>query len=245
MRRHGLQRMAVGIKGVGVWQASLRAGKAQLDLHHGMLSSDEQRRAARFKFPADRRRFIVARALLRRLLAAHTGTPPETLAFRYNRHGKPLLRGFRGLHFNLSHSGERAVYALCASAPVGVDIEYFNRDTRIEAVARRFFAPAEFAVLEKITPIRRRRAFFSLWTCKEAVVKANGKGLAFQLSAFEVIGAGNAKPVIGACTVPALRKANIATLNAGPRYAAAVACIPSNPHEPSVRRTAKSKPHRT
>src|SRR5687767_5343121 len=53
---------------------------------------EEARRAARLRFERDRRRFIVARARLRRLLADRLGLRPESLAFVYGKNGKPAVR---------------------------------------------------------------------------------------------------------------------------------------------------------
>lgn len=243
--RHGLRPLAARLDGVRVWRTSLHSGAVQLSRYLALLAVEEQARAARFRFAADRRRFIVAHARLRLLLAAYTGMTAAAITFRHNRHGKPLLYGFPRLHFNLSHSGERAVFAVSVGGAVGVDIEQCNGDTKFESVARRFFTPAEFDALQGIAASRRRRAFFALWTCKEAVVKANGKGLASQLSAFEIGGFSTAKPSVTRADDPVLRRASIGTLNAGPGYAAAVVRLPETRREPSARHSVKSKPRRT
>ena len=48
------------------------------------------------------------------------------------------------------------------------------------AIARRFFSPNEAAAVERDPSL-----FFSIWTAKEAVVKAIGGGLTIHLASFE------------------------------------------------------------
>src|SRR4051812_37838112 len=78
------------------------------------LSPAEHGRADRFRFARERRRFVVARARLRELLAARLGTAPESIEFTYGKKGKPALAGRfgrSGWRFNVSHCEELALYA--------------------------------------------------------------------------------------------------------------------------------------
>ena len=158
-----------------VWAFSLALEDAVLDSPALLLSEDEQARAARFRFERDRRRYVAARGGLRRLLARYTGTPPAALLFDYEPYGKPVLRG-GGLHFNLSHSGDRALCAVAARR-VGVDLEVIEPDRADGEAAALVFSPAENRALGALAGPARAEAFFSYWTFKEAFLKAEGLGL--------------------------------------------------------------------
>jgi 4'-phosphopantetheinyl transferase len=104
--------------------------------------------------------------------------------------GKPRLPG--GPSFNLSHSHGIAVVAIQESGEpleLGVDVEAPWRSTDYDAIARRFFAAPERDALDALEEDERRTRFFELWTLKEAVLKATGKGLRLPLSsvAFELV----------------------------------------------------------
>src|SRR2546429_10028806 len=80
-----------------------------------LLSDRERERARRFAFDPDRNRFIVARALLRQLLAARLGERPEAVALASGARGEPALGGRfapSAPRFNESHCTEQAAYAL-------------------------------------------------------------------------------------------------------------------------------------
>src|SRR4029077_4829579 len=75
-----------------------------------LLSDQERARAGRFAFEPDRRRFIVARALLRQLLAARLGVRPEAIELAAGARGKPGLAGRfspspLGVHVSPAHEG--------------------------------------------------------------------------------------------------------------------------------------------
>ena len=100
-------------------------------------------------------------------------TEPVTISYRYGEHGKPSIMGFPK-HFNLSHSGEYVVCAVC-DGEVGVDIQKWVPFK--ERTAERFFAPAEWKVLQNLPPAEHTEMFFRLWTRKEAYGKYTGQGI--------------------------------------------------------------------
>jgi 4'-phosphopantetheinyl transferase len=153
------------------------------------LCDAEQRRAARFRFDRDRRRFIVARARLRQLLAARLGVWPEAVEFAYGKNGKPGLAqryADSGWRFNVAHCDDVAVYAFSREGDVGIDIEAIRAIGEADAIAARFFSRREYAAYAALAPRDRPVGFLECWTRKEAIVKALGEGLSMPLNEFDV-----------------------------------------------------------
>lgn len=146
-----------------------------------VLSDEERRRAPRLTSPSARREFVTARALLRQLLAMHTGEPASTLQFATGPCGKPALRGSQDLHFNLSHS-HGAVLVAIASAEVGIDIERIEGTVDYDGVAEAMFSATEIGMLRSASASQRGAVFFSIWTRKEAYLKATGLGFSSDLA---------------------------------------------------------------
>jgi 4'-phosphopantetheinyl transferase len=154
-----------------------------------VLSDDERRRASRFVFDRDARRYIVARARLRQLLAARLGAPPESLEFAYGAHGKPALAqrfAGSGLCFNVSHCDDVAVFALSNGPAIGVDVEAIRVMSDADAIAARLFTRRENQAYRALDWRDKPLGFFNCWTRKEAFVKALGEGLSHRLDRFEV-----------------------------------------------------------
>lgn len=122
---------------------------------------------------------------LRRLLAGYLDAALDDVVLADATHGRPELAGAHGgrLRFNWSHSGDRALVAIARSVQPGIDLEHrARRGARDElALARRFFAPQEAQALAALPAQSRSSAFLQLWTVKEAVLKAQGRGLAYGL----------------------------------------------------------------
>ncbi len=163
---------------VHVWQVALDATASQLTGLWSLLSPDERERARQFHLARHSTRYIVSRGVLRRLLAAYLGVGADRLQFRYDAHGKPLLVASAGWHFNISHADDRALIAVTQLGPLGVDIERLRDMPSLEQLARLVCSPQETALFQHLSPSVRSRAFFSLWTRKEAYLKATGEGLA-------------------------------------------------------------------
>ncbi|MFN2595058.1 MAG: 4'-phosphopantetheinyl transferase superfamily protein [Actinomycetota bacterium] len=120
--------------------------------------------------------------VLREILGTLLARDPSGLTFEVGEHGRPSLVSNEGLDFNLSHSGGAIVIAVGVNVRVGVDVEDMSRSVDRSGLARRFFTEAEAERLSASDS----RAFFDLWTKKEAVVKAIGKGVSMSLGSFEV-----------------------------------------------------------
>ena len=160
-----------------IWRASLQMPGFQLRAFRQMLADDEISRAERFSFPADRDRFIIARGLLRTILAGYLNMKPEKIRFRFGSFGKPELAGDAiELSFSTSHSKGLALYAVTHGRKIGVDLEYISSGLKVDEIARQFF-PEEERLFKSPAHVRRE-IFFTLWTRMEAYLKAQGVGLA-------------------------------------------------------------------
>ena len=141
-----------------------------------LLSMDETTRARRFHFDRDRTRYVRARGFLRTLLGKACGLDPVDLVFETGAQGKPFLQN-HPLAFNLSHSRDLAVLALSPSGPLGIDIEFIDRQADISGLAETCLTPAERAVLEGLPKAAQAARFFAFWTAKEARMKLTGEGM--------------------------------------------------------------------
>lgn len=142
-----------------------------------VLAPDELGRAAAFSFDRDRRRFVVARALLRTLLGERLGLDARQVEIAYGPRGKPRLAREGTLRFSLSHSNGVAAIALCEGREVGIDVEALRDDLPAERLAQRFLpAPVASKVQSGAAPSRLRE-FFRGWVRQEAYAKGRGAGL--------------------------------------------------------------------
>jgi len=167
-------------------------------------------RAGRMRDERRRGQFLSSRAWLRVILGRYLGVDAESVRFTSTDRGKPSIVEGGDLCFSLSRSAGVALIAVTAGRTVGVDIERV-RGLDHDGLAGRFFSPAETASLRRMPEADRREAFFGLWVRKEAVVKASGAGIGDGLDHFDVRGT----RVAG--------RWSVATLDAGPGFAAAVA----------------------
>ncbi len=123
-------------------------------------------------------------AALHELLNYYTGST-QAIAIGHGAHGKPHALHPGSPHFSISHTGGLILLAFASAQELGVDIERTTRERPVITLAERFFTAAEAAALVRLPTAERLHAFSALWTCKEAVLKAVGRGLAFGLDRLE------------------------------------------------------------
>jgi 4'-phosphopantetheinyl transferase len=126
---------------------------------------------------------------LREVLAGYLGIPAEEVLLTDGAHGRPSLAAIHhsSVGFNWSHSGGHALIAVGRRIMPGIDLEQKRPRRRALALAERFFSADEATALAALPEAEQGAAFLELWTAKEAVVKAIGRGIAFGLDRFSVV----------------------------------------------------------
>lgn len=189
------------------------------------LSDDERARAGRLRSPRSAERFTVARGILRTLLGRYLACRPESLIFSHGPHGKPELAGGlqAGLSFNVSHSGGLAVFAIANGFEVGVDIEEVHPVSDLDATASIFLSPDELAEFEALPADAKLERFFTLWTCKEAVLKALGAG--FTAPVRDILGTFCQPDSQGTVQNVTFQNKRLTLLNPAQGFSGALACL--------------------
>jgi 4'-phosphopantetheinyl transferase len=142
------------------------------------LAPEELAHARSLERPAVRAAFVAGRDLLRALVSEWTGAPPAQVAVTRSAFGAPTLPDHPGAGCSISHSVKAAVVALRPAGAVGVDLEPHDRPfTDLPALLPLACSEAERAGLDGLDADILRVRFLTLWTAKEAALKALGLGL--------------------------------------------------------------------
>lgn len=172
---------------VHLWRIDLTDVASHTPRYTSLLTPEEQAEARR-RIGQVRDHFTIGRACVRVLLGNALGVDPREVTLTKGVHGKPETPAFRGrnISFNLAHSKNTLLIALRRKGAIGVDVEYFDRATDIMEVARANFTKSEVKVLAEADPKTRLQTFYRYWTRKEAIGKADGRGLLLPLASFDV-----------------------------------------------------------
>ena len=172
-----------------VWRLTLSSDRELFQTRRAVLSNEEMRRSDRLRKGRVQNQFVMGRWFLRTLLGKTLGLIPREVTIEMGAQGKLFTQavGERSVSFNVAHSKDTILVALCQQGAIGVDLE--DHDATVEAmgVAEAVFHPKEVARLAAYGNDRERlRAFYRCWTQKEAVAKADGRGMSLPFTCFEV-----------------------------------------------------------
>lgn len=184
--------MLAGTRTISLHALELRAADVP-DFDDAILTPSERLQVGRMAREDLRRRRRLTLSWLRRTLGERLGIAPEDVPLETGPHGKPFLADASGspstrLHFNLTHTDEHAWLAL-GEVPLGLDLESHGRvrSMDLDPIRRRFYAPAEQAALGRASGrAGQELEFLRIWTRKEALIKAVGRGLHCPLESFAV-----------------------------------------------------------
>jgi 4'-phosphopantetheinyl transferase len=159
---------------VHIWHISIEASARLVVFAGELLSPDEKARAARYHLERDRNRFIVSRMTLRLLLEQYLDQPADAIQFRMGDNKKPFVQSDIPFYYNVAHAGDKILIAVSDNI-VGIDVEHIDRELDTTDIATTCFSTKEqefvAASADSVT------AFYRLWTRKEALLKATGKGI--------------------------------------------------------------------
>ncbi len=161
------------------WRLMNDVSADEYDAAWAVLDEHERERAGRFVFAADRERFVVSHALVRRALSRLADVRPEAWRFVAQAFGKPTIDATQleeTLAFNMAHT-DGLVACAVARHEVGIDVESVERRIQPLEIASQFFSHRELLCLRECPEALRPLRFIELWTLKEAYVKALGTGL--------------------------------------------------------------------
>lgn len=141
------------------------------------------KQAARYQQVSDQLRCMLGKWLLKQALSREEGQTEGMLEqIRLDQYKRPYLEG--SIDFNISHSGNYAVCALSQESRLGIDIE------EIKAINLEDFklslSEKDWETIKNSDEMEQ--TFFKIWTRKEAVTKANGKGLGIPFDQIDIYG---------------------------------------------------------
>jgi 4'-phosphopantetheinyl transferase len=163
-----------------IWHI-LFGGKALLEQQFPPLPSEEEiAQAARFTHPELHQSYLKTRWAMRDILGHYLSVSPDQVQLRYAELGKPELipRAHElDLHFNLTHSGDGALFAVTLGTEIGIDMEKIGQKPRPVRLAKRYFTEEVVQQLGALNEQDQQITLLKLWTQYEAYKKAQGVGL--------------------------------------------------------------------
>lgn len=147
--------------------------------------SDELKKKLENCTDDDVKRTLAGRLLLERMIKRIYGK--ERFEIKYNKNGKPLCDF---CFFSISHSGDFAAVAV-SDNQVGVDIQISGGFKKREKYM--LFSPAEN---EFVNAKDSENRFYTLWTSKEAYIKAEG-GILSDAVKISLVSGGKFKEKLG------------------------------------------------
>ena len=173
-----------------IWRTRISDNTKYLNDYWNLLNRHEKNQAKSFYFIQDRHRYIITRAVIRKLLEGYLrNIQSKNILFQQTEYGKPYLChsiNSSNIKFNLSHSKDCIVYAFAKDIDIGIDIEYVNKDLIIDDIVEHCCSEQEQIELQKLLNDNKYAHFYKLWVIKEALVKAIGLGLSFDLSRIHI-----------------------------------------------------------
>ncbi|MDR3696120.1 4'-phosphopantetheinyl transferase superfamily protein [Mucilaginibacter sp.] len=155
-----------------IWRINIRSNSSLIQSLSTLQTRDELVKAGRFLHRHDSDRFIISRGAIKLIMGRYLNCKPALIEIKTGENKKPYIKD-SPLFYNLSHSGDWIILAVSDSA-IGIDTEMVSSTFGFSDVINEYFSPEESRFINEEKSTER---FFMLWTRKEALAKATGKGL--------------------------------------------------------------------
>ncbi|GEM_PF-3206913 len=120
----------------------------------------------------DRKRMLASRFLLGQLIEKYSMKNLTVNQIFYSKYGKPLLPG---AFVSISHSGDYTAVTLSNTKKVGIDVQKQEKVDFRDYES--FLTKEQIDDLYKGNEDQKIKYFFNIWTKKEAIMKADGRGM--------------------------------------------------------------------
>ena len=157
----------------------------QMNLAKSVLTQKEVERFYKYKVQNRRNDLLLSRVLFQIILCKLGISATDSFWVEPDSNGKPFAWSKQGqapFHINTSDTKGMIVWAVSRDAVLGCDVEFMGKDQ--DEIAKRHFAPQEVADYQALSGLDKKHRFFEIWTMKESVIKADGRGLAVALDSF-------------------------------------------------------------
>lgn len=154
----------------------------QFENYLRLLPGREQIKNKRFLKWEDQHAHLFGKLLLRSALIRYGFSEQALSLIQFNDHQKPYIEG--NVYFNISHAGKYVACAISEGIQIGLDVEQKIPQPNMSDF-RDIFSPAEWDYLNSAE--EKTDVFYKLWTRKESIIKANGKGLSIPLHEVDVL----------------------------------------------------------
>lgn len=136
----------------------------------------------KYRDEEDRLRGLSGKMLLKKLLIEMGYSKSVLCQVRPDQYNRPYLN--EEVDFNIAHSGEYVICTISRDTKVGVDIEQVKM-IDIDSFDMIFNNEERVKLKNSNNPIND---FYSIWSQKEAITKADGRGLGVSLHNIEING---------------------------------------------------------
>jgi len=135
-----------------------------------------QEKALKYRFEEDKLRSVVGKILLKNLLIEEGYQADILNHIEIDKYQRPFLNN--KIDFNISHSGDYVVCAISKNNRIGIDIEKIVPLNILDFE----YVLTKDELRQLLSDPDALNQFYAIWTKKEAVMKANGKGLEIEFT---------------------------------------------------------------
>ncbi len=142
-----------------------------------ILNINERKRLEKKYFNSDKKRYAISYIYLRYILSYYYPTiSKEEWVFDYSPFGKPFIKNKlpEPVYFNMSRTKNHLAVIVSKNYKVGIDIES-TQDLDVDLHISKIFLTNNEQKL--LSGANSKQIFYTLWTLKEAYLKAVGTGL--------------------------------------------------------------------
>ena len=170
---------------ISFFNTSLALTQAQFNELLRLLPTSLQTKVLRFRREEDARASLFGKLLLQKMIE-HFGFTASLEDLEYTKYERPYIHisDHELFDFNISHSGHYVVCAASTDMRLGIDIEKKSPIDSVDFISQ--FTSAEWQQIKSSSDSTSE--FYRFWTRKEALAKADGRGLNFPFNQIDLAG---------------------------------------------------------